>query len=55
MQLLYPMELHCNTVRNAQAKLNPNVEEFRPSRPKPTTAAVGKMKIRDIQEEDDDI
>ena len=47
------MELHCNTVTNAQAKLNPNVEEFRPSRPKPTTAAVGKMKIRDIQEEDD--
>ena len=45
IQLLYPMELHCNTVRNTETKLNPNVEEFRPSLPKRTTAAVAKVKF----------
>ena len=55
IQLLYSMELHCNTVRNTEAKLNSNVEEFRPSRQKRTTAAVAKVKIQDIQQEDDDI
>ena len=55
IQLLYPMELHCNTVRNIEAKLNANVEEFRPSQPKRTAAAVAKMKVRDIQQEEDDI
>ena len=29
--------------------------EFRPSRPKRTTETVAKVKIRDIQQEDDDI
>ena len=46
------MELHCNTVRNTETKLNPNMEEFRPSRQKETTAAVAKGKIPDIQQED---
>ena len=55
IQLLYPMELNCNTVRNTETKLNPNVEEFRPSLPKRTTAAVAKVKIRDIQQEDNGI
>ena len=55
IQLLYPMELHCNTVRNTEAKLNPNVEEFRSSRLKRTTATVARVKIPDIQQEDDDI
>ena len=32
-----------------------NMEEFRPSRPKRRTAAVAKVKIRDIQQEDDGI
>ena len=40
---------------NAETKLNPNVEEFRPSRPKRATVAVAKVKIRDIQQEDYDI
>ena len=31
------------------------MEEFRPSRPKRRTAAVAKVKIRDIQQEDDGI
>ena len=26
IQLLHPMELHCNTVRNIETNLNPNVE-----------------------------
>ena len=55
MYLLYSMELHYKTVRNTETKLNPNVEEFRLSRPKRTTSAVAKMKIRDIQQEDNDI
>ena len=55
MQLLYQMELHCCTVRNTDTILNPIVEEFRHSRPKRTTAAVTKVKNRDIQPEDDDI
>ena len=49
IQLLYPMKIHCNTVRNT------NVKEFRPSRPKRTRASVAKLKIRDIQQKDDDI
>ena len=48
-QLFHPMKLHCNTERKTETKLNPNVEEFRPSRLKQTTAAVAKVKIRDIQ------
>ena len=56
IQLLYPMELHCNTIRKtSETKLNPNVEEFRPSRPKRTAAAVVKLRIGDMQDEDDDI
>ena len=55
IQLLCLMELHCNTVRNTETKLNPNVEEFRPSRPRRITATVAKVKIRDIQQENDDI
>ena len=55
IQLLYPMELHCNTVRNTEAKLNPNVEEFRSSWLKRTAATVARVKIPDIQQEDDDI
>ena len=56
IQLLYPMELHCNTIRKtSETKLNPNVEEFRPSRPKRTAAAVAKLRIGDMQDEDDDI
>ena len=31
------------------------MEEFRPSRPKRRTVAVAKVKIRDIQQEDDGI
>ena len=53
-QLFYPMELHCNTVRNTETKLNPNVKEFRPSQPKRATAATAKVNIRDIQQEDHD-
>ena len=45
IQLLCPMELYCNTVRNRETKLNPNVEEFMPSRPKRTAAAVAKVEI----------
>ena len=55
IQLLCLMELQCNTVRNTETKLNPNVEEFRPSRPRRTTTTVAKVKIRDIQQENDDI
>ena len=58
IQLLYPMELHCNTIRKtSKTKLNPNVEEYRPSRPKRTAAAgaVAKLRIGDMQDEDDDI
>ena len=56
IQLLYPMELHCNTIRKiSETKLNPNVEEFRPSRPKRTAAAVAKLRMQDMQQEDDDI
>ena len=55
IQLLCSMELHCNIVRSTETKLNPNVEEFRLSRPKQTTAAGAKVKIRDIQQEDDDV
>ena len=54
-QLLYPMELHCNTFRNTETKLNPNVEEFRPRRLKQTTGAVAKVKIWNIQQESDEI
>ena len=54
-QLLYPMELHCNTFRNTETKLNPNVEEFRPRRLKQTTGAVAKVKIWNIQQERDEI
>ena len=43
------MKIHCNTVRNT------NVKEFRPSPPKRTRASVAKLKIRDIQQKDDDI
>ena len=50
------MELHCNTIRKtSETKLSPNVEEFRPSRPKGTAAAVAKLRIGDMQDEDDDI
>ena len=55
IQLLYPMELHCSTVRNTEAKLNPNVEESSSSQLKRKTAAVAKVKIQDIQPEGDDI
>ena len=56
IQLLYPMELHCYTIRKtSDTKLNPNVEEFRPSRPKRTAAAVAKLRIGNMQDEDDDI
>ena len=56
IQLLCPMELHCNTIRKtSETKLNPNVEEFRPSRPKRTAAAVAKLRIGDMQDVDDDI
>ena len=55
MQLLYLMELHCNTVRNTEKKLNTSRKEFRPSRPKRTTVAVAKVKIQGIQQEGDDI
>ena len=55
IQLLYPMELHCSTVRNTETKLNPNVEEFSSSQLKRKTAAVAKVKIQDIQPEGDDI
>ena len=55
IQLLYPVELHCNTFRNTKlTKLNPNVEEFRSIQPKRATVAVAKMKMPDIQQEDED-
>ena len=52
---MYPIELHCKTVRKTEAKLNPNVEELSSSQLKRKTAAVAKVKIQDIQPEDDDI
>ena len=55
IKLLYPIELHCKTVRNTEAKLNPNVQELSSSQLKRKTAAVAKVKIQDIQPEDDDI
>ena len=55
IQLLYPMELYCSTRSKSKSNLNPNVEEFRPTRPKRTAAAVAKVRMQDIQEENDDI
>ena len=49
IQLLYTIRLYCNTVRKIETKLNLNVEQFRPSRPKQTIAAVAKVKFKTFQ------
>ena len=49
IQLLYTIGLYCNTVRKTETKLNLYVEQFRPSRPKRTIAAVAKVKFKIFQ------
>ena len=49
IQLLYTIGLCCNTVRKTETKLNLYVEQFRPSRPKRTIAAVAKLKFKRFQ------
>ena len=56
IQLLYPLELHCEgiTPTNKDEKkneLNPSTTKFRPKR---TAAEIAKWRLKDIAIEDDD-
>ena len=57
IQLLYPLELHCNRYKikskqheSGKKKLNVKAKEFRP---KTTAGAIALAKIKDIAEHDD--
>ena len=50
--LLYPLELYCYTTSYREISLlNPNMEELKPTR---NAATVPKMKIQNIQKEDNE-
>ena len=50
--LLYPLELYCCTASYSEISLlNPNMEELKPKR---NAATVPKMKIQNIQKEDNE-
>ena len=56
IQLLYPLELHCEGITTANEdekknQLNPSAKEFRPKR---TAAEIANGRLKDIAMEDDD-